>query len=475
MSDAIAYATIPELARGFRSGTLSPVQVTTALLARIEALNGTLNAFIALTPERALAEARAAEAELRSGHDRGPLHGIPYAVKDIFDVKNVPTTAGSRLLAENVADADCAPVARLAQAGMVLLGKTHTVQFALGPVGLNSDFGTPHNPWHRIPHAPGGSSSGSAVAVASGMVPMALGSDTGGSVRIPAGLCGIVGLKVTQGRISRAGVYPLSWTLDSVGPLTRGVEDAALVYLAMQGEDHRDQATRGIAPQAPLSSLKSGLRGLRLAVCATSMFEGAHPDVIGVFDEAVRDLRQLGVEIAGIDLPEVAECFADPGWGRALVAEGAHFNARLLDEHGADIDPFVRYMLEDGRKFDATGYFGAQWRMNERRGRLSERLRDVDVFLAPTVLTPAEPVSKLNRVDDYRREELRYWHNTAVANYFGLCAVSVPCGKSAEGLPIGLMFHGKPFQEELPLRAAHAYELASPWRNHHPDLSWMNS
>ena len=222
------WLTISELSQRIRSGALSPVELTEHLLSRLDALDDTLHAFKLVTRERALAQAQAAELALRAGQDVGPLHGIPYAAKDLFDVKGLPTTAGSNLLEHNMASADATVVRRLAQAGMILLGKTHTVQFAYGGVGINHHHGTPHNPWHAVPHAPGGSSSGSGVAVAAGMVPMALGSDTGGSVRIPC-------LPVRHCRAKdhrRAGesgrAFPLSWSLDSVGPLTRSVEDAAL-------------------------------------------------------------------------------------------------------------------------------------------------------------------------------------------------------------------------------------------------------
>src|SRR6185295_14788988 len=242
---AIAFESIGSLADRIGSGRLSPVTVAEELLQRIEAIDGRLRSFIRVTPERALAQARAAESALKGGAALGILHGIPYAAKDLFDVKGFPMTAGTRLLAKRIAAQDSTAVHKLESAGMVLLGKTHTVQFAYGAPGINHDHGTPHNPWHPVPHAPGGSSSGSAVAVASGLVPMALGTDTGGSVRVPAALCGIVGLKTTVGRISRAGVYPLSGTLDSVGPITRSVEDAALVYQALQGSDPRDESTAG--------------------------------------------------------------------------------------------------------------------------------------------------------------------------------------------------------------------------------------
>ena len=282
MSDSpLAFESIAGLAAKIRSGALSPVTLTEALLERIAALNGRLHAFIAVTRERALAEARAAELALRGGQDLGPLHGIPYAAKDLFDVRGVATTAGTRLLNGNVAKADAAVVRRLAGSGMILLGKTYTVQFAFGGVGVNHDQGTPHNPWQRTPHVPGGSSNGSGVAVGAGMVPMALGTDTGGSVRIPAALCGVVGLKTTVSQVSRAGVFPLSWTFDSVGPLTRSVEDAALVYQAIRGPDPGDASTQGAAPHEDvLTGLKDGVRGLRLAFAETVFLDQADPEIV---------------------------------------------------------------------------------------------------------------------------------------------------------------------------------------------------
>ena len=226
-------------------------------------------------------------------------------------MKGVPTTAGTHLLANNIAAQDCTVVRKLAAAGMVLLGKTHTVQFAYGAAGINHDQGTPHNPWHPVPHAPGGSSSGSAVAVAAGLVPMALGTDTGGSVRVPAALCGIVGLKTTVGRISRAGVYPLCWTLDSVGPITRSVEDAALVYQALQGTDPRDESTAGVAPHDTLRGLKDGVKGLRIAFGETLFFDDVDREVEKAVREAGQVFRSLGAQLTSVAVPEAAAAWAE--------------------------------------------------------------------------------------------------------------------------------------------------------------------
>ncbi|MFT5393251.1 MAG: aspartyl-tRNA(Asn)/glutamyl-tRNA(Gln) amidotransferase subunit A, partial [Gammaproteobacteria bacterium] len=273
------FQSISELSTAIRERRLSPVTLAEHMLSRIESLNPALHAFVTVTGERALAQAQAAKIAIDAGEYKGPLHGVPYVAKDLYNVRGLATRAGTRLLADNIAQDDCAAVARLRDAGMVLLGKTHTVQFAFGGVGINHDEGTPHNPWNEVAHAPGGSSSGTGVAVSSGLAPMGLGTDTGGSVRIPAALCGIAGLKTTVGRISRAGVYPLSATLDSVGPLARNVRDCALVYSALQGADAADSSTDGQAPHDVLRTLDNGVKDMRIAFAETAFWDDADPEV----------------------------------------------------------------------------------------------------------------------------------------------------------------------------------------------------
>lgn len=472
----LAFAPITELAARIRAGTLSPVTLAEALLDRIAALDGRLHAFIALTRERALGEARAAESALRAGQDLGPLHGIPYAVKDLYDVRRVATTAGTRLLADNVARADAAVVRKLAGAGMVLLGKTYTVQFAFGGVGINHDQGTPHNPWHAVPHAPGGSSSGTAVAVASGLTPMALGSDTGGSVRIPAALCGTVGLKTTVGRVSRAGVYPLSWTLDSVGPLTRSVQDAALVYQVLQGVDFDDETTVGVAPHDALRDLGAGVRGLRLAFGETLFFDGVEPEVEQAVREAGKVLAGLGARVDGIAVPEAALAMAEQKRALAIAAEACAVNGRFLDEHFDALDPAVAHRMIAGRTLSAPDYFALLRQWMALRAAVQRTLRDVDALLVPTTPLPARPLATIDATrDSYADYNARYLRNTAVGNLLNLCAVSLPCGFTREGLPIGLMVYAKPFQEDVALRVAHAYERATEWHRRRPDLAWAGS
>ncbi len=262
----IHYRPISQLALMLRSGETTPTALTEHFLTRIESLNGPLNAFNLVTADRALAEAKSAEALFAAGRDLGPLHGVPYGVKDIFDVAGLPTTAGSQTLDSAPKTEESEVTRKLAAAGMIVLGKTITVEFAKGIVGINHIQGTPHNPWCQEHCVPGGSSAGTAVAVASGMATMGLGSDTGGSVRVPAGLSGTVGFKSTVGRISRFGVFPLSWTFDSIGPLTRTVEDAALIYQILQGEDTRDESTLGVRPEDALVSMKTGVKGIRIGI-----------------------------------------------------------------------------------------------------------------------------------------------------------------------------------------------------------------
>jgi len=472
--DTLAYLTLSELGARIHSGELSPVALVEALLERIRRLDGALHSFIALTPERALAEARAAEAALKAGRDLGPLHGIPYAAKDLYDVKGLPTTAGTRLLNNNIAREDCAVVRRLAQAGMVLLGKTYTVQFAFGGVGINHDQGTPHNPWSQVPHAPGGSSSGTGVAVASGMVPMALGSDTGGSVRIPAALNGIVGLKTTVGRISRAGVYPLSWTLDSVGPLTRSVEDAALVYSALCGPDAADETTLGIPPHDVLRGLKDGARHMRVAFCETMLFDEADPEVEKSVREAGKVFSRLGAQVFSLEVPEIKEIYGLKRRDLMIAAEALAVNGHLVEQNFDQLDPVVAHRMRPGKEMSATDYFTLLRDWQRLRASVSHTLRDVDVLLAPTCRIPPKPLSEIDKnLDTYGAHNWAYLRNTAAGNNLNLCAVSLPCGFTHSGLPIGLMLYAKAFQEDRALRAAWAYEQATDWHRRHPDLSWV--
>jgi aspartyl-tRNA(Asn)/glutamyl-tRNA(Gln) amidotransferase subunit A len=472
----VVFEPVARLAARIRAGRLSPVRLAEQLLERIDALDRRLRSFVLVTPERALADARAAEAALGGGADLGALHGIPYAAKDLFDVKGLATAAGTRLLAGRVAREDSTAVRKLQAAGMVLLGKTHTVQLAFGAVGINHDQGTPQNPWHATPHAPGGSSSGSAVAVAAGLVPVALGSDTGGSVRVPAALCGIVGLKTTVGRIGRTGVYPLAWTLDSVGPLTRTVEDAAVVYQALQGIDLHDETTVGVTPHDALRRLTAGVRGLRIALGETLFFDGVDPEVEKAVREAGRVFRTLGAHVESVAVPEVAEAWAEAKRPLLIAAEACAVNAELLDHHLDALDPVIGPRMITGRGLSAPDYVALLRRYAELRDRVRETLGDVDALIVPTTMIPARPLATIDEsFERYMEHNIQYYRNTGIGNLLNLCAVSLPCGVSAEGLPIGLMAYAKPFQEDMALRVAHAYEQATAWHDRRPDLAWASA
>ena len=471
---ALHYQTIGQLAERIRGGELSPVALTEALLSRIRALNPALNAFRLISEERALACARAAEMQIKAGYYLGPLHGIPYVTKDLYDVAGLPTTAGSKTLANNIAASDATVTRKLAQAGMILLGKTNTVEFAFGSVGVNHSHGTPHNPWQREHHVPGGSSSGSAVAVAAGLAPFGTGSDTACSVRTPAALCGIVGLKTTVGRISRAGVFPLSHTLDSIGPLTRSVYDAALLCSVLQGPDEADPATlhnSGGPPVDVLASLKAGVRGLRVGI-AQPFFDNLDPDVERAVSACGPVFKDLGAQVNPLDYPEAAQALAIPL--SLSQVEGAAYNRERLDRALEDMDPVVGPRMLLGRKVSAPDYAAALLQMQQLRRSQRATLRDVDIILAPTCQLPAHPLAAVDQnFETYMHYAKAYMRNCLIGNLLDLCGASVPCGFTAKGLPIGLMIYAKPFCEDLALRAAYAFEQATDYTQQHPPLDWL--
>lgn len=418
-----------------------------------------------------MAEAKAAETLLRSGRDLGPLHGIPYAVKDLFDVVGLPTTAGSRTVDTAPRTVESEVTRRLAAAGMIVVGKSITVEFAKGIVGINHIQGTPHNPWNQEHCVPGGSSAGTAVAVAAGMVPMGLGTDTGGSVRAPAGLCGTVGLKTTVGRISRFGVFPLSWTLDSVGPLTRSVEDAALVHQILQGEDARDDSTIGVQPEDVLGDLKRGARGLRVGIPQDAFFDDLDPEVESAVVAAADVFRELGAQVENVSYPEAAQAAA---MNSAINgSQAAVIHEERMDSMMHLMDPVVGPRMLNDRKHLATDYLKALNQIKALRASQLETLRDVDVLLSPTTRVPAAPVAAVDEsMETYLHYAGKYMACTNIGNRLGLCGLSVPCGFSANGMPIGLLINGKPFSERVVLRAGYAYEQATEWKDSRPDLAW---
>ena len=456
----LAFAGIAELAPRIAAGEVSPVALTEAALARIEARDPALNAFMTVTAERALAAARTAEAEIAEGRIRGPLHGMPLAVKDLFATAGVRTTGGSKLLADWVPDHDAAVIERLKEAGAVLLGKTGMHELAYGTTSNNAHYGPVRNPWSPACH-PGGSSGGSAAAVAAGLAYGALGSDTGASIRQPAACCGIVGLKPTFGRVSKFGALPLSWSLDHMGPMTRNVADAALLLQALAGPDPRDPNCVELPVPDYSTGLDTGVGGRRIALARGFFFADCDPEVAAAVDAAARTLEGLGARIEEIELPELDSAYLTGGI--TIACEATAYHARNLRERPEAFSEELRGSLELGAFYSAVDYLQAQ----RVRRRVTEAIRGAmapfDAVLSPTSPVPATPIGD----NPPGHSALRH-RNTIPFNLTGLPAISLPCGLTEAGLPIGLQIAGPAFDEAGILAIARAYEAASDWQGRRP-------
>jgi aspartyl-tRNA(Asn)/glutamyl-tRNA(Gln) amidotransferase subunit A len=461
MSDDIAYATIRTLGMRYRKRELSPVEVTRTLLDRIAQRDPELHAFVTLTADRALADAHAAEAALRRGDER-PLLGIPVAHKDIYCTQGIRTTGGSALLADWVPADDATCVRRWQEAGTVLLGKLITHEFAFGLQMPGHRFQPARNPWNPD-HIPGGSSSGSGAALAAGLVTGATGSDTGGSIRGPAAFCGIVGLKPTYGRVSRAGVLTLSWTLDHAGPMARTVEDCAYLLQALAGHDPADPAASRAPVDNYLAPLGGDLRGLRIGVPRTYFFDGIDPEVAQAFEAALTTLRSLGAEVHDVTIPSL---HTTPAFLLILMAEAFAYHERDLREHPELYGDVLRERILAGALVTAAEYTQAQRLRAQLCGEVAEVLRHVDVLATPTTTTPA---TSFTRAQDPEVAFPR--SNMAPFNLTGLPTLALPCGFASAGLPLSVQLAGRPFEEATVLRVGHAYEQATPWHARRPPLS----
>jgi aspartyl-tRNA(Asn)/glutamyl-tRNA(Gln) amidotransferase subunit A len=463
--DDLAFAPIHDLAERIGSGALTPSALLDAYLARIQTYDRKLHAFVSVHEKDARLAAELADRAIQAGQRLGPLHGIPIALKDLLDIEGRVTTGGSLFWRERVSPATAAAVHRLAAAGTIPLGKTHMVEFAFGSWGTNAAMGTPWNPWDARTHrSPGGSSSGSGVAVAAGLAPAAIGSDTGGSVRIPAGLCGIVGLKTTIGRVSNHGVLMLSHTLDTLGPMVRDVEDAALLFTAMHGPDVRDLQTLVHPPVDALSNLKTGAAGLRLAVLSDADLGEVDPEVAAAFVAALEIFRDGGARIDVLRLPATCTTLADLT-GKIIAAEGYELHRDWIDRDDLPFDPDVRTRMRGGRSTLAADYIRLMRERGELRRHVDRLLRDFDALLMPTTPLPAVPLS------DIDQEKAPMSRLTRPVNLLDLCALALPCGFSKEGLPISLQIVGRGYDEPRILRIGWAYENATGWHKRRPVLS----
>lgn len=465
----LCYLSAGELSRLIRNQDVSPVEIIDAHLARIGETDTTLNSFITLLPEQAKAAARRAESEIQAGNYRGPLHGIPVGLKDLFNTGGVRTTSGSRIFDTFVPDHDCTVAARFQQAGAILLGKLNMHPFAYGPTGENADYGHMHNPWNPE-LITGGSSGGSGSATAAGQCTITMGSDTGGSVRIPAALCGIVGLKPTYGLVSRHGLTPLSWSLDHPGPIVRTVEDAALAMNAIAGHDPNDVASSREAIPDYTTALTGDVRGLKIGVPKEFFEASLDPEVAAAVQQAISQLEDLGAIVTEVSFPLFQHAQAISG--TILMAEASAYHRDLLAKEGDKLYPPVRIRLEAGLFITAIDYLKAQQARSVFNHETRQLLTDVDLLLGPTEPVTAPPIlaEKVQAGEQTIGTTAALTQYTRPYNITGGPAISVPCGFSESGMPIGLQLAGKPFDELTVLRAAHAYEQATNWRTRRPPI-----
>jgi len=459
---------LQEIAKALRKGTASSLELTSDSLSRIAALDPKLKAFITVTAELTQIQAQQADRELADGKDRGPLHGIPIAVKDVFCTQGVRTTCGSKLFADYIPERDAAVVERLRTGGAVMVGKTNMHELAYGVTSANPYFGTVRNPWD-LDRIAGGSSGGSGSAVAAGLVPMAMGSDTGGSIRIPASFCGTVGLKPSFGRVSRYGVLPLDFSLDHMGPLTQCVRDAALTLSVIAGFDPRDEtcSRRRVEPYLPPEPIS--IHALRIGLPENFYFERVSPSVAGAVRHAARLAEEAGAIVVSLRVPDIAQLNTI---GRVILLSEASATMERYLHRREDFGPDVLALLDQGRLLPATDYINAQRVRRLLRQEFQAVWKQVDCLFTPSAPTTAPKIGQstidLNGEEDVRIASTRLARGV---NVLGLPALSLPCGFDEAGLPIGLQIIGPAFQEALILRVGAALEDAMNLTQRRPILS----
>jgi len=457
-----AFASAAELGRAIQARTLSPVDAVDALLGRIDRLEPKLQAFTEVLSADARLAAEGADRAIRSGHGVGPLHGVPVVLKDLIDLEGRITMGGSAAHRARRAARTATIARRLIGQGMIVLGKTHTVEFAYGGWGTNQHLGTPRNPWDpETPRTPGGSSSGTGVAVAARMAPWGIGTDTGGSVRLPAAFCGLTGLKVTVGRVSTWGIVPLSTTLDTPGPLARTVEDVALLYEAISGPDPLDPTTRGIAPDAPWPVLNRGVRGLRLGRMPAAEREGVAADMLAAYDAALDLLAGQGAEIVDVALPfRFSDCVA---MSQITNAEAYFVNGALAEDPSAPLGDAVRARILAGAQVPAQDYLATLHRRAAMKLHYAAAVEGIDALLTPTTECAAVALAEV----DEAHLPSRF---TRFGNLLDLCGLSLPNGFTATGLPLSLQIVCRGYDEAMALRIGQAYQRVTDWHLRRPPI-----
>lgn len=464
----LCYLSIAEAARLIRTRKLSPLELTRAHLDRIGQLDATLRSYITVTREHALAEAEQATREIARGRYLGELHGIPISLKDIIDTGGTRTTAASALYADRIPDRDAHVVTRLRAAGAILLGKANLFEFAWAPTTEESLFKPSRNPWN-IAYPPGGSSSGSAAGVAAGLAMASIGSDSGGSIRNPATYCGLTGLKPTYGLVSRTGVFPLSYSTDTVGPMTRSAEDASILLDAMAGFDPEDRTMQSRPPSLTRRALNRPVRGRRLGIC-TPLVEaaGGDRDVLSAFDEALRTFRSLGAEIREVRLPHAA--YAAAAVWTLLRIEGFRVHERRLREHHDRLGAAFFRNTAVGGFLSAQSYLRAQQARTLISDELAQAFEEVELLLLPTNPRSASPPSFASEPADPKiaRSAVAY---VTPFNLNGSPAISIPAGFNSQGMPMGLQIAGRPHADADVLALAHQYQSQTDWHRRRPPLN----
>jgi aspartyl-tRNA(Asn)/glutamyl-tRNA(Gln) amidotransferase subunit A len=461
----LARLTLAQASELLRRKALSPVELVQAFIARIEKLNPALNAFITVTAEQALQQAREAEGEIQRGSWRGPLHGMPLALKDLIDTAGVRTTAASAVFKDRIPTEDADVVRRLKAAGAVLLGKLNMHEFAYGGTSVPSYYGAVHNPWN-LGRIAGGSSGGSAAAVAAGLCIGALGSDTAASVRHPAAYCGVVGLKATYGRVSTRGVIPLSWSLDHIGPICRSALDAALVLETIAGYDHLEPMSVDWPTERYASAIEAPTAAFKIGIVQRPYFENLDPDIEAAVNTSIKELGIITAGVQDVKLPYANLLLT------IASAEAYAFHEQHLNQTPQLYQPMTRQRLERAAGISARDYINARREMERLRRRADDAFASVDLLVTPT--TAIAPISiDAGYLDpplppDGTPVEFR---NTHMFDVLGLPAISVPCGFTHDGMPIGLQIAGPKFGESRVLALAHAYQQITDWHTRSPVLS----
>ncbi len=464
----LCYGSIAEVGSLIKRRKVSPVEVTRAVLERIDAHNKDLVAYITVLRDEALAAARRAERAIRRGDSRGPLHGIPISLKDLFATKGIRTTSGSRARADHVPDFDATVTERLAAAGAILVGKNTLYEFATGPPA-EAPLGVARNPWDRERQT-GGSSTGSGAALAAGLCHGSIGSDTGGSIRIPACMCGVVGLKPTYGRVSRHGATTLSWSMDHAGPMARRVRDVALLLQAIAGFDPQDPASSPARVPSYTRALGAGVKGLRVGVLTGHFQENVDPEVRTAVEAAVRLLQKLGARVREVAMPHAGNALSI--YMAISMPEAIAYHTPGLRRHAELYGPGFRQRIRHGHFVLATQYLNAQRARGILIDEAREALSQADVLLSPTSPIPAQRFDQetLQWPGGSESTRMAMARLTRPFNVTGLPAISLPCGFTAGGLPIGLQVVGRAFDEATVLRIAHAYERATEWHVRRPPV-----